>query len=82
MAIDRDTTLSTLGELIRIDSRNPDLEAGAPGEEPIARHVAGLLAQMGWSAEVHDRGNHRANVVAVQRGTGAAAAPSSMSAAR
>jgi acetylornithine deacetylase len=70
MAIDRDTTLSSLSELIRIDSRNPDLEAGAPGEERIARHVAGLLAQIGWSAEVHDLGNHRANVVAVHRGTG------------
>jgi acetylornithine deacetylase len=70
MAIDRDFTLSTLRDLVRIDSRNPDLEAGAPGEERIARHVADLLAQSGWSAELHDLGDRRVNVVAVRPGTG------------
>jgi hypothetical protein len=37
MPVDSDFTLRALGELIRIDSRNPDLEPGAPGEEALAR---------------------------------------------
>lgn len=70
MAIDRDFTISTLRDLVRIDSRNPDLEAGAPGEAQIARHVADLLAQFGWSATLHELGDRRVNVVAVRPGVG------------
>ena len=36
MRIDRDFTLETLGRLVRINSVNPLLAAGAPGEAEIA----------------------------------------------
>jgi len=64
MSIDRDFTLTTLRDLIRIDSRNPGLEVGAPGEWEIARHVSSPLGELGWEAECRDLGNRRTNVVA------------------
>lgn len=76
MAIDRDFTLKTLQDLIRIDSRNPGLEAGAPGEWELAHHVASLLAKLDWEPQFQDLGNRRANVVAVR--TGRAHQPSLM----
>src|ERR1035438_6181281 len=36
MRIDRDYTLETLGRLVRINSINPTLVPGAPGEKEIA----------------------------------------------
>lgn len=70
MPIDREFVLRTLRELIRIDSRNPGLEAGAPGEREAAEHVRTLLQRMPWDVELHDLGDGRANVVATRRGTG------------
>ncbi len=70
MPIDRTYTLATLRDLIRIDSRNPGLEAGAPGEWEIAQHVNSLLRELGWEAVLHELGNRRANVVARRAGTG------------
>lgn len=68
--IDAAFTRTTLQEIVRIDSRNPGLEADAPGEWELAHHVAGLLKGFGWPAEVHDLGEPRANVVARWQGTG------------
>lgn len=70
VVIDRDFTLQTLQQLIRIDSRNPGLEAGAPGEWELARHLHAQLVSLGWSPHVHDLGNRRANVVARREGSG------------
>lgn len=39
MTINRDVTLDTLRDLIRIDSRNPALDTGAPGERELAEFV-------------------------------------------
>lgn len=71
MPIDREFVIETLRDLIRIDSRNPALEEGAPGEWELARHVeAQLVSLEGWETEFHDLGECRANVVAVRPGTG------------
>ena len=70
MSIDRAFTLETLRDIIRIDSRNPGLEAGAPGEWELAHHVHALLGSLGWKAELRDLGDRRANVVTTLRGTG------------
>jgi len=70
MTIDRRLTLDTLRDLIRIDSRNPALETGAPGERELAAFVERHLTDLGWAAELHDLGERRANVVAVRPGAG------------
>ncbi|MDQ3120803.1 MAG: M20/M25/M40 family metallo-hydrolase, partial [Verrucomicrobiota bacterium] len=50
--------------LIRIDSRNPTLTPGAPGEEPIARFLADVLRSWGFEVDVADAAPGRPNVTA------------------
>jgi acetylornithine deacetylase len=60
-----------LSELVSIDSVNPDLVPGAPGEGRIAAFVAGWLRARGLDVHVEESGRSgRPNVVAVARGTG------------
>ncbi|MEX1024776.1 MAG: M20/M25/M40 family metallo-hydrolase [Planctomycetota bacterium] len=68
MAIDRDFVLETASRLVRVDSRNPGLEEGAPGERELAEVVVELLADCGWQGELVDLGDNRANVVSVRQG--------------
>ncbi|MFO7610611.1 MAG: M20/M25/M40 family metallo-hydrolase [Candidatus Krumholzibacteriia bacterium] len=68
--VDREFTIGALQDLVRIDSRNPDLEAGAPGEGPLARHLETVLGRIGWTCECYDAAPGRPNVVAVRRGAG------------
>lgn len=70
MVMDRKFTLGTLTDLIRIDSRNPALEAGAPGEWDLAVHVNKVLEALGWTTTLRDLGSRRANVVATRLGSG------------
>ena len=70
MSFDREFIRQTLQSLVRIDSRNPELEDGAPGESEIADHVRALLESWGYEPELHELGNRRANVVARRPGTG------------
>ncbi|MBU2500815.1 M20/M25/M40 family metallo-hydrolase [bacterium] len=70
MIFDREFILQTLQSLIRIDSRNPGLEADAPGELEIALHVRSLLKSWGYEPELHELGERRANVVARRPGAG------------
>lgn len=57
-------------ELVRIDSRNPSLVMGAPGEQRVANALAEVLRAWGLSANVTDAAPGRPNVIAVVRGTG------------
>lgn len=50
--------------LVRIDSRNPVLTAGAPGEAPIAAALGGLLATWGFAVDIADSAPRRPNVIA------------------
>lgn len=69
--IDHDFLLHTASTLVGIDSRNPELEAGAPGEREIAEYVAGVLTGFdGWQVELQALEDRRANVVAVRPGAG------------
>ncbi|MGD8415252.1 MAG: M20/M25/M40 family metallo-hydrolase [Candidatus Latescibacterota bacterium] len=70
MSFDHEFILNTLQSLVRIDSRNPGLEAGAPGEMELARHVRSLLGSWGYQPEMHDLAGNRANVVVRRPGTG------------
>jgi acetylornithine deacetylase len=57
-------------ELIRIDSRNPTLVAGAPGEKSAAKLLSDVLSQWGLDVSLHDAAPGRPNVVAMVRGSG------------
>jgi acetylornithine deacetylase len=59
-----------VGELVAIDSVNPDLVAGGAGEMEIARFIAGWLQASGVEARVDEIAPGRANVIGVARGTG------------
>lgn len=70
MSIEREFVLHTLQSLVRIDSRNPGLEPGAPGEAAIARHVRALLEDWGYAPELLEAAPGRPSVVARRRGSG------------
>jgi acetylornithine deacetylase len=59
-----------LADLVRIDSINPDLIAGAAGEGAVARFVAAWLEAAGLEAEVEEVAPGRFNAVGVARGAG------------
>ena len=56
--------------LVRIDSVNPALIAGAAGEAEIARFVAEWLEKAGLEVEVVEPVAGRPSVIGVARGTG------------
>jgi acetylornithine deacetylase len=58
------------GQLVAIDSVNPDLVPGGAGEGAIARFVAGWLERAGLEVELDEAAPGRPNVIGVARGTG------------
>ncbi len=50
--------------LVRVDSRNPDLVHGAPGEGDVARALAAVLTEWGFSVSLQPVLEGRSNVVA------------------
>ena len=50
--------------LVRVDSRNPTLVAGAPGEGPCAALLRDVLDAWGFRTELHDAAPGRPNLVA------------------
>ncbi len=50
--------------LTRIDSRNPSLVPGAPGETAIANYLAGVLLDWGFSVELTEAAPGRPNLIA------------------
>lgn len=50
--------------LVAIDSRNPDLVPGAPGESACAHHLADVLSQWGFAVSVQEIAPGRSNVLA------------------
>ena len=63
-------TIALLQELVRIDSRNPDLSAQGPGEASIAQFVANWLTRAGLDVVLEEAAPGRPNVIAVARGSG------------
>ncbi|HEY2066048.1 MAG TPA: ArgE/DapE family deacylase [Gemmatimonadaceae bacterium] len=57
-------------ELVRIDSRNPSLDANGPGEARCAQRLHEVLDAWGFRVEVHDAAVGRPNVVARIGGDG------------
>ncbi|HEX5829855.1 MAG TPA: ArgE/DapE family deacylase [Gemmatimonadaceae bacterium] len=50
--------------LVRVDSRNPGLVSGAPGEAAAARLLAGVLREWGFRVEIQESAPGRPNVLA------------------
>ena len=59
-----------LSDLVSINSINPDLIPGAPGEGEIARYIAAWLERAGLDVELVESVSGRPNVVGIARGTG------------
>ena len=70
MTVPRGDAVALARELVRVDSRNPTLVAGAPGEAAVARVLADILVSWGFEVEVHEAAPGRPNVVAWIPGTG------------
>ncbi|NMC14527.1 MAG: ArgE/DapE family deacylase [Chloroflexi bacterium] len=59
-----------LGDLIAIDSTNPEIVPSAEGEAEIAAFVANWLEEAGLEVHLHESAPNRPNVVAIARGRG------------
>lgn len=64
MSIATGDAVSLARALVRVDSRNPSLVPGAPGEKNVAELLAGVLTNWGFRVELHDALPGRPNVVA------------------
>jgi acetylornithine deacetylase len=68
--IDREYLVGTLADLIRINSINPSLVPGAPGEAAIATYVAHALRRLGLGVTTLESYPGRPSVVGRLRGAG------------
>jgi acetylornithine deacetylase len=59
-----------LSDLVAINSINPDLVPGAPGEAEIADYIVHWLERTGLEVQLIESVSGRPNVVAIARGTG------------
>src|SRR5512141_2696977 len=59
-----------LSDLVAINSINPDLVPGSPGEAEIAHYIAHWLERAGLEVELVESASGRPNVVGIARGTG------------
>jgi len=66
----RGELVELVGQLVAIESVNPVLIPGAPGEAAIARFVADWLRDRGLEAEIEEVAPGRPNVIAVAPGSG------------
>src|SRR5437762_152979 len=64
MSITSGDAVALTRELVRVDSRNPTLVAGAPGEGRVARVLAEVLSAWGFGVDVREAAPGRPNVVA------------------
>ena len=64
MRLERGDAVGLARALVRVDSRNPSLVAGGPGEQEVARLLAGVLEAWGFRVDVHEAAPRRPNVVA------------------
>ncbi len=70
MQIDRTYALATLAHLVEINSVNPSLAAGAPGESEIAGWIAASLGACGLRTQIFEPEAGRATVLGRLPGTG------------
>lgn len=63
-AIPRGDARALTRALVAVDSRNPDLAAGGPGEGPVAALLADVLTTWGFAVELQETAAGRPNVIA------------------
>lgn len=68
--IDREYLVDTLADLVRIDSINPSLTPGSPGEAEIAAHVGDAMRELGLEVATHEPEPGRISVAGMFRGAG------------
>jgi len=68
--IDESFIVRTLQNLVRIDSRNPNMTPDGPGEVEIGAYLVGILEDLGLRVRTHHLGPKRVNVVGVLPGSG------------
>jgi acetylornithine deacetylase len=68
--IDHSYTLDTLARLVQINSINPTLAPGAPGEAEIATFIAGSLRDCGLEVAIHEPEPGRCSVIGRLAGIG------------
>jgi acetylornithine deacetylase len=64
MSVARGDAVALTRVLVRIDSRNPSLVVGGPGESRVARELAGILEAWGFRVEIVEAAPGRPSVVA------------------
>ncbi|HLK69988.1 MAG TPA: ArgE/DapE family deacylase [Bryobacteraceae bacterium] len=70
MKIDHDYTRDTLVRLVQINSINPTLSSGAPGEREIAAFISSSLRSIGLETEILEPEPGRTSVLGRLHGTG------------
>lgn len=70
LVIDRTWAIELTRELLSINSVNPSLVTGAPGEAEIAAYLADLFAELGLEVHVQEAAEGRPNVIGILRGQG------------
>ncbi|MGV8911167.1 MAG: ArgE/DapE family deacylase [Rhodoglobus sp.] len=70
MSENQHPVVTLLDDILRIDSSNPDLVPGAPGESLIADYVTDWLTLRGFECHRLEDNAGRPSVVAINRGTG------------
>ncbi len=70
LAIDESYLTQALVEMVQIDSSNPMLTPGAPGEAALGAHIAQQMRSLGLQVHVHELGPNRVNVVGIRKGQG------------
>jgi acetylornithine deacetylase len=68
--IDRDFLVETLQKLVQINSVNPGLVPGNPGEYEIGAYITEVLRTIGLDPQFHEIQPDRVNVVATLEGSG------------
>ncbi len=70
LAIDEAYLTQRLVEMVKINSSNPMLTEGAPGEAALGAYLAAQMDALGLEVHTHDLGPNRVNVVGIRRGAG------------
>ena len=68
--VNQKAVIELLKEMVRINSVNPSLVPGAPGESEIANYIANYMESLGIEAVLDEVQPGRVNTIGVLRGVG------------